>query len=50
MKYPRPFIVLKSGVSLFTIYAYSNKQARRLAAQRIVGTFMVLAVRKPRRA
>ena len=35
MRNPRPFTVFRNGRFLFTIHAYSLKQARQLVAARI---------------
>jgi hypothetical protein len=38
MRNPRPFVVLKDGVYLFTVHAYTRAQAEDVVAARLADT------------
>jgi hypothetical protein len=44
MRDPRPFVVIQNGKVIFTVHAYSARQARALVAARLADTTGVLIV------
>jgi hypothetical protein len=44
MRTTKPYTVIQNGKPIFTVYAYSAEQARAVAAAKVAGETIVVAV------